>query len=75
MFRDSGGSISAAAIEKMAQGAIESHPECSIDYVAVVDRRTLRPVLQADQDSMLLLAVKINNKVRLIDNAPMQEEP
>jgi pantoate--beta-alanine ligase len=39
-----------------------------IDYVSFVDNRTLEPVAKVDENTLLALAVKINNKVRLIDN-------
>lgn len=47
---------------------INKHHGVTIDYVSFADSRTLEPVLKVDQKTVLALAVKINNKVRLIDN-------
>jgi len=48
---------------------ISSHRECEIDYLAVVDKNTLRPCEQISRNSILAMAVKINGRIRLIDNA------
>ncbi len=39
-----------------------------IDYISFVDYRTLETVPTVNENTLLALAVKINNKVRLIDN-------
>ncbi|WP_339132656.1 MAG: pantoate--beta-alanine ligase [Candidatus Electrothrix sp. GW3-4] len=39
-----------------------------VDYISFVDQFTLQPVAEVDKDTVLALAVKINGKVRLIDN-------
>lgn len=71
MLADAGGTLQAKEIVTMAEGLIEHHPECSVEYVSVVNRQTLSPVELADADSVLVLAMKVNNKVRLIDNSPL----
>ncbi len=52
---------------------ILSHRECEIDYVEIVDKTTLRPCTQITTASVLVLAVKINKRIRLIDNSLMIE--
>jgi pantoate--beta-alanine ligase len=73
MFRQSPGTMPAENIEKMAQAMIEIHPECRVEYVSVVNRQTLKKVATADNDSALILAMKVNNKVRLIDNSSLAD--
>lgn len=45
-----------------------------IDYISFVDHRTLEPVDTVDTHTLLALAVKINNRVRLIDNCMVLNE-
>lgn len=71
LFRESGGRLAAERIVESARDIIESHPECVVEYVSIVNKTTLKPVETADDESMLILAMKVNNKVRLIDNAPL----
>lgn len=66
-----GGSIASGEIVKMAQDRIEKHPSCRVEYVSVVHKQTLQPVDIADSEAVLALAMKVNNKVRLIDNSPL----
>jgi pantoate--beta-alanine ligase len=73
MFQQSGAGLPADSIEVAARNIIEAHAECRVDYANVVNRKTLRQAEKADSDSMLVLAVKVSNKVRLIDNAPLQD--
>lgn len=70
MVAESGGSRPAQEIIAMAESTIKRHQECSVEYVRVVDKATLRPTDLANADSVLVLAMKVNNKVRLIDNSP-----
>ncbi len=49
------------------------HRECEIDYVEIVDKSTLRSCTHITVDSVLLLAVKINKRIRLIDNSSILE--
>ena len=69
MFLEQGEGLASANVENMVKSHIEHHPECRVDYAQVVHRLTLQHVERCDNDSMLILAVKINNKVRLIDNS------
>ncbi len=47
---------------------IRAQPETSIDYVAFVDGRTLEPVQQVNAYTRILLAVRLGDRIRLIDN-------
>ena len=58
-------------LKKNARESIEEHAECSIDYVEIVNGLTLKPCDTIDSDSIILLAVKINKRIRLIDNSPL----
>ncbi|MCI5192934.1 MAG: pantoate--beta-alanine ligase [Candidatus Electrothrix sp. AU1_5] len=40
----------------------------AVDYISFVDQFTLAPVAEVNKDTVLALAVKINDRVRLIDN-------
>ncbi|WP_136799271.1 pantoate--beta-alanine ligase [Desulfosediminicola ganghwensis] len=71
MLADAGGSLPAQEIITMAESMIEQHPECSVEYVSIVHQSTLRPMEIADGESVLAMAMKVNNKVRLIDNSPL----
>lgn len=73
MFQESGGHMPAENIEAAARSIIETQPGCKVDYATVVNATTLQRVTAADSDCRLILAVKVNNKVRLIDNAPLQD--
>lgn len=53
---------------------IESQPGTAIDYISFVDNRSLKPVDIIDENTLLALAVKINNRVRLIDNCMVLAE-
>ena len=58
-------------VERLAavlRKSILSFPGTELDYVSFVDQFTLQPVVEVDKDTVLALAVKINGKVRLIDN-------
>lgn len=50
---------------------IEAHRKCEIDYIEVVDQTSLQPCSHVDTDSILVLAVKINSRIRLIDNSKL----
>ena len=71
MYRERGTGSSAREVEEMAVALIESNRECKVDYARVVDRDSLEQVSACSDTSMLMLAVKVNDKVRLIDNAPL----
>lgn len=44
---------------------------CSIEYAKVIHQITLEELNVAGDESVLALAMKVNNKVRLIDNASL----
>ncbi len=52
---------------------IESVACAQIQYISFVDRTTLEPVNQADENTQLLLAVTISGRVRLIDNCRLAQ--
>ena len=64
---DAGHPGSAKDIVAVARNVINQAPLASIDYVELVDARTLQPVEMAGPNSVLLLAVFFG-KTRLIDN-------
>jgi pantoate--beta-alanine ligase len=68
IIRRSGNTTSVADLIADATRYINGHDGCLVDYVSIVDRRTLAPAAAIDQDSVMALAVKINGRVRLIDN-------
>ena len=62
------GERDAAVIKKAMTELIESEPMAKIDYVEVVDGLTMESVDVLKGDILCAIAVKINDKVRLIDN-------
>jgi pantoate--beta-alanine ligase len=73
LFGQKGERLTSAELESMVKSHIEQHPECRVDYARVVDTITLRPVDNCNKNSRLIMAVKINDKVRLLDNSPLQD--
>lgn len=61
--------LSPEQIKKEVAEIILSHPQSTIDYVDIVDRFSLKPCEQINSESVLVLAVKINQRIRLIDNS------
>lgn len=61
--------LSPKRIKEEVAEKIVSHPQCTIDYVDIVDRFSLQPCEQINSESVLVLAVKINQRIRLIDNS------
>ena len=67
--RDAGSGIrDSKELSSRIREYIISKPGTEIDYISFVDNQTLEPVDTVDENTLLALAVKINNKVRLIDN-------
>ncbi len=62
------GMVDTAELSTLISDFIRKHPGTLIDYVSFVDSETLEPVHQVAISTVLALAVKINSKVRLIDN-------
>ena len=68
IIRNSGNTASVADLIAGAITYINAHEGCQVDYVSIIDRWSLVPSTTIDQDSVMALAVKINGRVRLIDN-------
>jgi pantoate--beta-alanine ligase len=68
IVRRAGRSTSVTDLIAGAITYIDAHEGCQVDYVSIVDRWTLVPSTEINQDSVMALAVKINGRVRLIDN-------
>ena len=62
---------SKVVIAKMTE-LLESEPMAEVDYVEVVNNLTMESIDEIDGDILVAIAVKINNKVRLIDNFMME---
>jgi len=58
-------------IERAVTDFIEENPGFAVEYATVVDRASLAPAGKIDENSLLALAVRVNGRVRLIDNAPL----
>jgi len=52
---------------------LESEPDLEVDYVKICNAETLEEVDEIDQESVMLLAVKVG-KTRLIDNGLLMEQ-
>ncbi|MBU1987094.1 MAG: pantoate--beta-alanine ligase, partial [Proteobacteria bacterium] len=55
------------------EGNIHQIPGCVVDYVEIVDTDSLKRCETVAENSRLILAVKVNERVRLIDNARLYE--
>ena len=62
------GERDAKVIKSAMTALIETEPMAKIDYVEVVDGLTMESVEELKGEILCAIAVKINNKVRLIDN-------
>jgi pantoate--beta-alanine ligase len=62
------GERSASRLADAARRLIASSQEATVDYISFVDQTTLKEVSNVDRSTVLALAVKIGDKVRLIDN-------
>jgi len=60
-----------AVIIQTVKELITRHPECSIDYIEIVNSSSLLSCDTVDNESQILLAVKINDRIRLIDNSQL----
>ncbi len=61
--------ISVQEIRSLVHRRISSHPECEVDYIEIVNRFSLATESILSTDSQIVVAVKINNRIRLIDNS------
>ncbi len=68
-----GGERGAPLLRERVVGMITSEPAAEIDYAELRDMYTLEEVSQADERTLVALAVKIG-KTRLIDNCVLGEE-
>ncbi len=66
------GERDANVIKQAMTEMIESEPMAEIDYVEIVDNNTMESIDTVKGDILCAIAVKINNKVRLIDNFMME---
>lgn len=66
--RHSGNAVPVENLVAAAAAFIAAHAGCQVDYVSIVDRWSLVPCTAINRDSVMALAVKINGRVRLIDN-------
>jgi pantoate--beta-alanine ligase len=66
-----GGERDAATVEQAIRGHLATAPDGVVDYVALVDADTLRPVVRIAGPLLIALAVKFGN-TRLIDNVIVQ---
>ena len=51
---------------------ITQFPECSVDYLTIIDSSTLEPKITIDEDCRVAGAIKINQSIRLIDNMELR---
>ena len=65
------GERDAALVKAMMTELIKTEPMADIDYVEVVNNLTMESIDKIEGDILVAIAVKINNKVRLIDNFMM----
>lgn len=62
------GERSAAVVRKKMTALLESEPMADVEYVEVVDNLTMESIDDIKGEILVAIAVRINNKVRLIDN-------
>jgi len=70
-FRIHSGERDAEAIRREIEGMITKIPDTKIDYIAIVDPVTLKPMSRIAGNTAILLAVRFGD-VRLIDNMLIQ---
>ncbi|AGF79463.1 pantothenate synthetase [Desulfocapsa sulfexigens DSM 10523] len=70
---NSGQTITPADLKDIACQIVTEHPECEIDYIEIVDKTTLQVCTHLSEQSLLVMAVKINKRIRLIDNSLLME--
>lgn len=66
------GELNCATIISTLKSRLSQQPDARIDYIQICHQRTLKDQLQADHDSVLLMAVFIG-QTRLIDNGLLME--
>ena len=63
--------VDISKIIQAVEQQVTKHKECSIDYIEIVNCQSLSSCSVIDSESQILLAVKINNRIRLIDNSQL----
>ena len=53
---------------------ITQFPECSVDYLTIIDSSTLEPKITVDEDCRVAGAIRINQNIRLIDNMELRRQ-
>jgi pantoate--beta-alanine ligase len=71
MVAGQGDTVTVAQIKDGVRAVILNHPQCAIEYVELVDQTSLLPCDSVNRECRLVLAVKINNRIRLIDNSTL----
>ena len=69
------GVTDAAALTATLTAYIHGHMGTEVDYVSFVDGDSLEPAATVTANTVLALAVRIDGKVRLIDNGLVMERP
>ena len=67
------GERAASTVVAQTVDRLESEPDLEVDYVKICHAETLEEVGEIDQESVMLLAVKVG-KTRLIDNRLLMEQ-
>ena len=62
------GERNAAKLIEIVQNGISTEPQAAVDYISVVDSRTLEPVEKVGDNEVLVAAAVLFGSVRLIDN-------
>ncbi len=62
------GELNVEQLTAACQKIIGSCPDAETDYISFFNRDTLQPVTRIDDQTRMALAVRIGNRVRLIDN-------
>ena len=63
-----GGERDAAVVRRKMRELLESEPMADVEYVETVSNLTMESVDEISGEVLVAIAVRINNKVRLIDN-------
>ncbi len=71
--RESTDTLRSDTLKGEIEEIIQSTPGCTVDYVSIFDKDSLIASQTVDKDCMLALAVKINDRIRLIDNTPLYD--
>ena len=70
--RNNGQTVTVKQIKDLVHKIISDHVECDVDYIEIVNKTTLQSCAHLSDESMLVLAVKINDRIRLIDNSNLK---